>query len=79
MQLLAPLYSVGWHNQTRPGANEKEFRINAALDSQEAGGVTHYSEQKPQCGKLKTINPAGYKSVQYFGVTACTKAIYCIC
>lgn len=38
MQRLAPLYSVGWHNQTRPGANEKEFRINAALDSQEAGG-----------------------------------------
>lgn len=43
------------------------------------GGVTDYSEQKPQCGKLKTINPAGYKSVQYFGVIACTEAIYCIC
>lgn len=46
MQLLAPLYSVGWHNQTRPGANEKEFRINAALDSQEAGGESRTIQNK---------------------------------
>ncbi len=60
MQLLAPLYTVEWNNQTRPGANGKkgkQTRMNAATGE----GVGHiYSKSKPQCGQLKTIHPVGY-------------------